>query len=237
MSGADLPPRLDEVRYHAAVEDLVERARALGATDLEEVRRQADEAVEMAHQQRRHQELVVGEAWLATCPQRFAEANLATLDQPSEIVEPLLAWLDRARVGTGDNLVLTGPVGPGKTHAALAVARELHFAGQPMHFVPCAELLDQLRPDGGKDVTTFTAAAVLVLDDLGSERPTEWSIDRLSMVLNRRWLDRRPTVVTTNLAGKQLVELYGTRMHDRLRDGAVVLQVGGPSRRRPPATP
>lgn len=230
----DLPLRLDEPRYQAAVDELVERARSLGATDLVDAERQAVEMVEAAARHREHQRLVVGESWLATCPRRFAEADLDTLDQPPTVLGPLRAWADRARVGTGDNLVLVGPVGTGKTYTAVAVARELHFAGQPMRFVPAAELLEGLRPDGGDEVAAAVGPAILVLDDLGAERPTEWTADRLSLVLNRRWLDRSSTIVTTNLAGPALAELYGPRLHSRLADAATSLILGGPDRRRRP---
>lgn len=171
--------------------------------------------------------------WGRAIPSRFVWANLDDFDdQPASIVEALHDW---ARMPASRNLVLFGPVGVGKSHAAVAAARPSHFDhGQEVRFLPVVELLDLLRP-GGPENALYDLADVdlLVLDDLGSERPTEWTAERLYALINRRWLEERPTVATTNLEPDPLRDAVGERVFSRLvGNGSVPLKLTGKDRRR-----
>lgn len=163
-------------------------------------------------------------------PNRFRWARLADLD---------IAWRGdvagwAADAGPRPNLVLFGPTGTGKSHAAVAAARLRFDAGDEVAFWPVVELLDGLRPGSDLDVWDRVVYDVdcLVLDDLGASRATEWTDERLYALVNRRWLDERPIIVTTNLPPDALCDAVGERMFSRiLGSGAVVLGVGGPDRR------
>lgn len=96
------------------------------------------------------------------------------------------------------------------------------------------ELLDLLRP-GGPEGALYDLAdlELLILDDLGSERPTEWTAERLYALVNRRWLEERPTIVTSNLASGELQQAVGPRVYSRLvGNGSVGIGLSGPDRRR-----
>lgn len=176
------------------------------------------------------------ERWLkGICPPRFREARIDTLT--AEAREAVQRWSE----GSG-NLLIIGPVGTGKTHTALAAARERYLAGQQgIRFAPVVELLDNLRPDA-RPVDEYTPATqwmkvyaeaeLLILDDIGGEKPSDWTAERLYLLVNDRWLNMRPTIATTNLAPADLKEAIGERTYDRLRDGAVAVQLGGESKRR-----
>ena len=166
-------------------------------------------------------------------PNRFRWARVADLDP--EWRGDLTAWA--ALDGPLPNLVLFGPVGTGKTHAAVAAARLRFEAGDEVQFWPVVELLDGLRPGGDLDVWDRTVhdADVLILDDLGASRATEWTDERLYALVNRRWLDERPTIITTNLDPPALREAVDLRMYSRIvGGGAKILGVGGPDRRLGP---
>lgn len=167
--------------------------------------------------------------WSAVIPQRFNAASLE--DLTAEWAPRVAEWAGRP---DGRNLVLAGPVGCGKTHAAVAAVRPSFERGLSVLFVPAVELLDQLRPGGREDaLDDLLEADRLVIDDLGSERPSGWTVERLYLVVNRRWLDLRPTVVTTNMSGKQLALELGDRMYSRLiGSGAVIIRLSGPDLRR-----
>lgn len=167
--------------------------------------------------------------WLMAVPQRFSEAHLSDL---TDTVAQALAGY--AAAPAGRNLVLVGPTGTGKTHAAVAVARQLHGEGWELQFTPVVELLDELRPGGDEGaLARYMAASLLLLDDLGSERPTEWTGERLYALVNRRWLEERPTVVTSNLAPDELEAALGSRTYSRLvGNDALVVKLTGPDRRR-----
>lgn len=169
--------------------------------------------------------------WARIVPSRFAFAALDTLEPD---VAPLLEeW--SAHPG-GANLVLFGPVGTGKTHAALAAARARAYAGDEVKFFPIIELLDHLRPDGPKGAfSTLAEADLLVIDDLGEERATDWTAERLGALINRRWMEEKPTIATTNLSRADLETYLGERAFSRLAGaGVVAIVLSGRDRRRRP---
>lgn len=173
-----------------------------------------------------HRTRMLHEEWERCVPLRFRAARVEHVDEP--VRTELVAWCAEQ---TG-NLVLLGPVGVGKTHAAVGVMRELMRSGRHPRFYPVAELLDLLRPGGPEGAAEQLAACdVLVVDDLGSERPTEWTAERLYALVNRRWMEERPIVATTNYEPDVLPEVLGERTHSRLVGDAAVLRLTGPDRR------
>jgi DNA replication protein DnaC len=71
---------------------------------------------------------------------------------------------------------------------------------------------------------------LLVLDDLGAERETAWSASVLFMLLDRRYREFKPTVVSSNLMPAEISDRMGDRVASRLAAGAGVL-LDGPDRR------
>lgn len=185
--------------------------------------------------------------WLQTIPSRFADAKLSDFtDWPAKLADDLAEWAAAPR---GRNLVLWGSVGCGKTHAGVAACRPAVFDHHlDVKFAPVVELLDELREQGGDAGREAMHAAMdvdlLLLDDSGGERPTDWTAERLYAIVNRRWLEQRPVVATTNLpltakvvpegySGPTLEEALGVRTFSRLvGSGAVVRRLVGPDRRR-----
>lgn len=171
------------------------------------------------------------DAWQAVIPRRFWSARLTDLS-PGENRADLERWAGDDERG---NLVLLGPVGVGKTHAAIAACRPAFGSGADLVFLPVGELLDQLdwrRPDSASTLERFCSIDLLIVDDLGTERSNEWTGERLYLVINRRWLDGLPTVVTTNLPADDLIAVVGERTYSRLADGATALQFSGKDQRR-----
>ncbi len=104
-------------------------------------------------------------------------------------------------------LLLVGSVGVGKTHLAVAVMRELMVSkGIACLFWDYRELLKEIQNSYDPSVQTTELgvlrpvfeAEVLVLDELGAVRPTEWVWDTVSLILNTRYNDKRTTIITTN---------------------------------------
>lgn len=132
------------------------------------------------------------------------------------------------------DLVLTGNSGSGKTHLAVAVLRELARAGkvdsERARFIPVPELLAEIRtsytgrgPDEGELIDNYAALPYLVLDDLGAEKSTEWSISTLYLIIDRRHRDLRPTIVTTNLSLDEIAVCLSPRIASRLASGKVIV--------------
>lgn len=190
----------------------------------------------------------LGQLWREAMPSRFVAAELADLAADQLQPDKRARLAEWAANPQGRNVLLWGGVGVGKTHAAVAACRDLHFGGsREVLFKPVVELLDELRSQGELGACTMAETRdvdLLVLDDLGGERPTDWTAERLYAVVNRRWLEQRPVVGTTNLpltykvvpegyTGPVLEDVLGSRTFSRLvGNGALVLRMGGPDRRR-----
>jgi hypothetical protein len=167
--------------------------------------------------------------WRRIVPQRHHGATLDGL--PDGIAAVVRDWSDRP---AGRSLVLLGSVGSGKTWAALAACRPAHDRGLDVAYWPTGLLLDVLRPGSTTQVEIADVIDVdrLVLDDLGMERPTDWTAERLDLIIDGRWREERPTVVTSNLSPEDLRAQIGERSFDRIMGDAVLIRLTGRSRRR-----
>lgn len=165
--------------------------------------------------------------WALIADPVFRDARLADLDEVTRAKAE--EWL----AGPSQNMILMGPVGVGKSHAAMAIARECLARGQWVECWPIARLWRDLRPGGEEGLERWIVdAGVLVLDDLGSDRPTDWTTEQLFLIVDERWRRRRPIISTTNLSVVQLKETLDPRVYDRLAGRAMALQLAGGSRRR-----
>jgi len=131
-------------------------------------------------------------------------------------------WRENQEAGKG--LYFCGGVGTGKTHLAVAVMNEIIQTKRvPSLFVTVPELLDNIRGtynDPGRNLDEWMDAVknadLLVLDDLGSERPTEWVQERLFVIVNHRYREALPTIFTSNTGPKDLAVQLGERTASRM---------------------
>ena len=191
-----------------------------------------EDAEEIAAAQARSLETMREVRWHSLVPQRFHRAHLEDLEADAR--RQIEEWRTYA---PRPNLVLFGPVGTGKTHAAIAAVREDWMTvGVDFRFLPTTELLDMLRPGGDPHaLDDVIEVPRLVLDDLGHERATDWTGERLGAVINRRWMEERPVIATTNLSASELREAVGDRTYSRLiGSDAVVVSLAGDDRRKEP---
>lgn len=135
-------------------------------------------------------------------------------------------------------LLLQGKYGCGKTHLAAAIANFAVTLGVQPIFVTVPDLLDTLRFAYSDPDATFEErfegirqSPLLILDDFGTQNATAWAQEKLFQIINHRYINRLPTVVTTNLL---LNEIEG-RIRSRLEDPELVtrVQINAPDYRRP----
>ncbi len=144
--------------------------------------------------------------------------NMKALDAAKDMALKPSGWL-----------VITGPVGKGNTELAKAILS--HWSGKERYPRTVAEMLDRWR----SQITTpefegiFRADAdanLVVLDDLGAEKITDWTADRMMQFLDWRWIRRQPTMITTNCDKDNLSRQFeekgqtdtGERIADRVFD-------------------
>ncbi len=120
-------------------------------------------------------------------------------------------------------LVLHGLVGSGKTHLAAAIANVALDNKVTLLFRAVPDLLEHMRSafspssDTGDDklFKNVRATQLLILDDLGTEYATPWAGEKLYQIINHRYNDGSPTVITTNQPLGKLDERIASRMQDK----------------------
>jgi DNA replication protein DnaC len=103
-------------------------------------------------------------------------------------------------------LLLVGPSGVGKTHLSVAALRRLIEKGIPCLFCDYRELLKRIQNSYNPSVqatelellTPIFETEVVLLDDLGAVKPSEWVWDTVSLILNSRYNENRTTLITSN---------------------------------------
>jgi DNA replication protein DnaC len=139
------------------------------------------------------------------------------------------------------SLLLLGPVGTGKSHQAIGALRGSVLGSaknrRPLtwHYTTHPKLNADLRP--APDDTHLAVydqceqVDLLVLDDLGAGKATDWTADTLYRLVDTRWAYQRPIVATTNLTAPELREAVGARVASRLASGVQVALKGDDRRR------
>jgi DNA replication protein DnaC len=178
--------------------------------------------------------------WLAERREQLTVNLLAqrppAFDVPGDLDAQLTAWARALAAGESRNLILTGAVGTGKTWSAWHAAEVAVRAGYEGLVVVCpAATFRRIVAPSTADPQAFErllAAGLLVLDDLGSVRLSEWDGDHLAEVADARWSAQLPTMVTSNVT--DIRGLLGPRISSRLADRALIVELDGPDRRRQP---
>ncbi|MFF4453778.1 ATP-binding protein [Streptomyces goshikiensis] len=179
----------------------------------------------------------------AGMPPRYRNAladHPQVLDWARDVAEAAVAPSLGARrqVTTGPSLLMAGVVGAGKTHQAYGAVRLLVQGGVGVRWraTTAADLYAELRPRPGVDSELELAAVsrcpLLIIDDLGAAKASEWTEEVTYRLINRRYNYELPTLITTNLAISDLRAYLGDRVASRLAQMTTRVEFEKVDRRR-----
>jgi len=210
----------------------------------------------------------------ARIPKRYEHCELSTFEfegPHSHLAHARMAacrFVEEYPVNKAGLMFVSATSGLGKTHLAIGIAKVLiREKGIECVFYDYADLLKQIQDSYNPSVEAtelgllrpVLEAEVLVLDDLGSVRPTDWRWDTIRLILNTRYNDSRTTIITTNFADEPAAKVIdpdaprrsesfsaaraaardetlgdriGERMRSRLHEMCRVIKMEGPDYRK-----
>ena len=129
----------------------------------------------------------------------------------------------------GDGLYIEGTNGTGKTHLAAAIALQLIGEGIPVICKTSSDLLLDIKKsfdgEGTREsdvLDIYKRVDLLIIDDLGKEQCSDWSMSTLYSILNDRYEDMKPTIVTTNYNADALVAALTPKGFDNTKIVAII---------------
>lgn len=158
-------------------------------------------------------------------------------DQKNEnIARRYVANFDAMR-SQGTGLLLCGSVGTGKSFLAAAIANELISQGTPCLMTNFSRIISRISEKFGGDqkyLDNLNRFDLLIIDDLGTERDSEYMWEKVMDVIDARYRAGLPLIVTTNLNPKDLYDpsdIRRQRVFSRLKEMCIFLEVNGADRR------
>ena len=166
---------------------------------------------------------------------RFDNFYLDGFDKPEDIrkkMEWCQQFAHQIVAGTcKDCLFMRGDVGRGKTHLSSAIANVVLSGGKTVIYKRAADLFDMIRQykyEEGTDrwhevLEQLIGCDLLVIDDLGAERTTDFVTEQLVLLLEERNYRNKPWIINSNLKLSQIQDTYNTRVSDRIMDRATMI--------------
>lgn len=116
----------------------------------------------------------------------------------------------------GTGIIFYGPYGVGKTHLACSIANELIKMQKSVVFGSTIKLFgiikksynNEIQENESKIISEFINCDVLIIDDLGKEKPSEWVLEKLYYIINERYEHNKPIIITTNFTENQLIDIF-----------------------------
>lgn len=195
----------------------------------------AEEAEKQAEERKRKQERIDRILGKSGIKKRFRNRTFANFktDTPERArcfkIAQRYADTFPERYNNGDGLYIEGTNGTGKTHLAAAIALQLICDGIPVICKTSSDLLlDIKKAYDSKEVSesrvldVYKTVDLLIIDDLGKEQCSDWSMSTLYSILNDRYEDMKPTIVTTNYGADALINALTPRGYDNSKIVAII---------------
>lgn len=153
-------------------------------------------------------------------------------------------YAERFELYGAESLLIWGDPGNGKSHLAAAICHKLKERGKIPVFQTMTELLERIRStfrqqsrESEREImAALQECDLLVLDDIGAEKVTDWTLDILFRIIDGRYRAKKPTLFTTNFSPTELLhrfqpdkasvehEIAARRIHDRILEVSVIVE-------------
>jgi DNA replication protein DnaC len=175
-------------------------------------------------------------AAMARCDETFPRRFRDAVPELAEVID----WVEAVRedIAIAPSLLLFGPTGTGKTHAAYAALRAVALVHPTIRWAVTTfpDFAASLRPRQGVDTEAemdrIRNADLLLLDDIGTAKGSEWVEEITYRLINGRYEAMKPSIFTTNLTIEELKLALGDRVAGRLNETCTQVLLGGRDWRR-----
>ena len=192
-----------------------------------ECRKKAIEREEQLERERKEMEAVAALKKQSLMDDRLADANFENFQQTKQNSRHLRLCRRYAEhfdkmVEKNQGLIFYGDVGTGKTFAAACIANHLLSRGVPVVMTSFIKLLSSMQTFGNDNerlIANLNRAKLLIIDDLGAERDTDFAQEHVYNIIDSRYRAKLPLIITTNMTVQEIREPNSTRyarIYDRL---------------------
>ncbi len=169
-------------------------------------------------------------------PKRYENAKW------EDIPEPIKKAFEKMTSG-GKGIYLHGGVGTGKTHICWAIKKHYDQPERYRYLIlrNVVDIMKEIRDDFDRhvsekhyiesDLTDHKEQRILILDDIGAEKATEFVSETLYRIINHRYIHMLPTIFTSNYNIQELAERIGERSASRIVEMCEIIQLTGGDRR------
>lgn len=209
---------------------IVSMKRQIEAKEAEEQRMQLEEDHREMELQRMKERCNLGKRFESRTFDTFKATDFA------EQYNTCRRFADKFPDTDGYGLYIFGNAGTGKTHLGASIANYIINEKRiPVAFIDHIRLLNKIREgyNTGEDATKwYMEAPLLILDDLGKSKVTDWALEKLFEIVNYRYEDLLPTVFTSNYSLSEVAQMVGDPIASRISEMCVVMQMSGKDKRR-----
>lgn len=189
----------------------------------------------------------------SSIPKRYVDKCLSNFEGNQELIDKNLN-----AILSGESVFIGGKCGVGKTHLAVALMkqwareyviktitekiidearlRSVYF--EPIRFLASVDLFLELKSTFNSNSTDeqdvikkYVQSPLLLIDDVGSEKVSDWSRQIFYLLIDRRYREVKPTIITSNLSLGQIAELIDERISSRICEMGIVTELTGKDRR------
>lgn len=171
-------------------------------------------------------------------PKRFRDKTFESYIGNENLKENI-----KKSIAKGQSIMMIGQTGSGKTHLAVSASRQMMInVFERENLLPSFKITTIIEMqsailDKSKTIDDYKKTDVLIIDDLGAEKEGEWSTAKIFELINHRYMQMLPTVITTNHTGVELSNKIGQRSVSRIIEMCDIYQVEGKDYRIKPSKP